>query len=213
VADHLPAGTFRFAAKCLDDAGAESQVDGGNFRVRRFPGRRRTSIQHVDDARQEIDVLSRFHGREGHQFHRQQAGYRPYRSWVTFYYYGHDDRRDTKLCSLADPDECIDFNIKVLRKSERLGQPGSEDSGWLPRSGVHDSDPNSTADSNSVNIASYEYDLESSAVDENGARDGTPTSVHIIGNYDPVMGHLRPPGSVWCSRQHGRGGYRHVELL
>ena len=31
VADHLPAGSFRFAAKCVDDAGAESQVDASNF--------------------------------------------------------------------------------------------------------------------------------------------------------------------------------------
>jgi hypothetical protein len=187
LTDHLPAGSFRFAAKCLDDAGAESQVDGTQFR------------QGVAQVVVDFDPNTWLTQAKRTTFYADSTVVRPinftdnkpdtvpYKSWVTFYYYGHDDRRDTKVCSLADPDECINFNVKVVRQSARLGNSGTEDSGWLPRSGVHDSDPNSTADSNSVNIASFEYDLEAGAVDENGSRDGTPPTLHIIGNYDPTL--------------------------
>lgn len=185
VADHLPAGTFRFAAKCVDDAGAESQVDAGFFRsgvaqvvVNFDPNTWITQVKRstfYDDSTVVRTI----------NFTDNKADTVPYRSWISIYYYSHDDRRDTKLCSLADPDECINYNVRVVRKSERLGQ--GEDSNWLPRSGDHDSDANSTADSNSVNIASFEYDLMASAKDENGTRDGTPATVHIIGNYDPTL--------------------------
>jgi hypothetical protein len=185
--DHFSAGTFRFAAKCLDDAGAESQVDGSNFRVGvsqvvvNFDPNtwitrvKRTAFYTDSTVVREIN------------FTDNKPDTVPFRSWVTYYYYGHDDRRDSKLCSLADPDECINFNLKIVRSSARFPDSGSDDSGWLPRSGLHDSDANSTADSNSVNIASYEYDIRASAVDENGTRDGTPPSVYIVGNYDPTM--------------------------
>jgi hypothetical protein len=187
LTDHLPAGSFRFAAKCLDDAGAESQVDGTQFRTgvsqvvvdfdpNTWLTQAKRSAYYADST-----VVRPIN------FTDNKPDTVPYKSWVTFYYYGHDDRRDTKVCSLADPDECLNFNVKVVRQSARLGNAGFEDSGWLPRSGVHDSDANSTADSNSVNIASFEYDLEPAAVDENGSRDGTPPKLHIIGNYDPTL--------------------------
>jgi hypothetical protein len=187
VTDHLPAGTFRFAAKCVDDAGAESQVDAGKFRngvtqvvVNFDPNTWMTQAKRTTFYADSTVVRAI-------NFTDNKPDTVPYKSWVTFFYYSHDDRRDTKLCSLADPDECINYNIKVFRQSARLGNSSSDDSGWLPRSGTHDSDPNSTADSNSVNIASFEYDLDASAVDENGTRDGTPATIHIIGNYDPHL--------------------------
>jgi hypothetical protein len=189
VADPIPNGTFRFAAKCIDDAGAESQVDAGAFRsgvsqivVNFDPNTwmtraKRTTFYNPPRGTVVEDI----------NFTDSKPDTVPYKSWITIFYYAHDDRRDTKLCSVADPDECIDFNIKVVRASERLGNAGFEDSGLLPRSGVHDSDANSTADSNSVNIGSFEYDLRAVSVDENGTRDGTPASVHVIGNYDPTL--------------------------
>jgi hypothetical protein len=187
VSDHIPAGSFRFAAKCVDDAGAESQVDASNFRngvsqvvVNFDPNTwmtqvKRTAFYHDSTVVRTIN------------FTDNKPDTVPYKCWVTFYYYGHDDRRDTRLCSLTDPDECLDYNVRVVRVSERLGNSGSEDSNWLPRSGVHDSDANSTADSNSVNMGSFEYDLKASTVDENGTKDGTPASAHVIGNYDPTL--------------------------
>lgn len=187
VSDPIPAGNFRFAAKCVDDAGAESQVDAGRFRngvtqivVNFDPDTWITQVKRTTFYTDSTVVRQV-------NFTDTKPDTVPYRSWVTLFYYGHDDKRDTRLCSLADPDECINFNLKVIRRSARFGNSGFEDSGWLPRNGVHDSDPNSTADSNSVNIASFEYDLEASAVDENGSRDGSPASVHIVGNFDPML--------------------------
>jgi hypothetical protein len=62
-----------------------------------------------------------------------------------------------------------------------------EDSGWLPRNGVHDSDANSATDSNTVNIGSLEYEWYARGIDENGTPDGTPPFFRIVGNYDPTI--------------------------
>jgi hypothetical protein len=187
VTDRIPAGSFRFAARCIDDAGAQSQVDGGQFRrgvaqvvVNFDPNTWMTQVRSTTFYPGSTVVKTI-------NFTDSKPDTVPYKSWITMFYYAHDDRRDTRLCSVADPDECINYNIKLIRQSERLGTAGYEDSGWLPRNGVHDSDANSTADSNTVDIASFEYDLYASAVDENGTRDGTPATVHIIGNYDPSL--------------------------
>lgn len=186
VEDPIPNGTFRFAAKCIDDAGAESQIDAGAFRsgvsqivVNFDPNTWMTRVKRTTFYADSVVVRDI-------NFTDNKADTVPYKSWITIFYYAHDDRRDTRLCSVADPDECIDFNVKVVRVDARSPNTG-EDSGLLPRSGVHDSDANSTADSNSVNIGSFEYDVKAVAVDENGTRDGTPASVHVIGNYDPTL--------------------------
>ena len=192
VADPIPAGTFRFAAKCIDDAGAQSQVDGGQFRegvaqvvVNFDPSTWLTEAKYNAFFDDKPDVLD-----EPINFTDNAPDTIPERAWVTIYYYTHDDSRDVILCSPADPDECMNFQLRVVRKSARFGNAGagSEDSNWLPTSpAVHDSDANSTADSNSVNISTFEYDLFASGVDENGTRDGTPAGLHVIGNYDPTM--------------------------
>lgn len=187
VADPLPAGTFRFAAKCIDDAAAESQVDGDGRHYQRGVAQIVVNFD-PDTWMTEASVWSYQNPVQTPiNFTDNKPDTVPYKSWVYFRYFAHDDRRDTKLCSVADPDECIDFQIKLVRSSARFGPAGSEDSGWLPRAGVHDSDANSTADSNTVNIASAEYALRAAAVDENGTRDGTPAEIQIVGNFDPVM--------------------------
>ena len=192
MADPIPAGTFRFAAKTIDDAGAQSQVDGGQFRegvsqivVNFDPDTWLTEATYsafFDDKPDTLNVPINFTDNVPDTV--------PERAWVTFHYYSHDDNRDIRLCSTADPDECIDFRVRVVRKSARFGSSGagSEDSRPLPVSpAVHDSDANTTADSNSVNISTFEYDLFASGVDENGTQDGTPAGLHVIGNYDPTM--------------------------
>ena len=185
LTDHLPAGTFRFAAQCIDDAGAESPVDGGHFHE--------GVAQVVVNFDPDTWITGAFNYSNKNPAH-VPINYTdnvpdtvPYKSWVYFLYYSHDDRRDTKVCSPADPDECIDYKIRLVRESARLGTAGHEDSGLLPPSATHDSDPNSTADSNTVNIGSFEYDLQTSGIDENGTRDGTPAKLHVIGNFDPTM--------------------------
>jgi hypothetical protein len=187
VADPLPAGSFRFAAKCIDDAGAESQVDAGQFKT----GVAQVVVNFDPDTwlteAQNTYYKNRTPITRPINFTDAVADTVPDRSWVYFRYYSHDDRRDIRLCSPADPDECLNFQFKVVRTSARFPRSG-EDSNWLPPSpGTHDSDPNSTADSNTVNISTFEYDLYASGVDENGTRDGTPAHLRVIGNHDPTM--------------------------
>ena len=176
---------FRFAARCIDGAGAESQIDAGNFKrgvcqvvVNFDPDTRITDVKntyfksltkHVEDV----------------NFSDAIPDTVPFKSWIYFRYNGWDDARDVRLCSPTDPDKCINFQIRYVRQSARVG--GYEDSHWLPSNGVHDSDPTSASDSNSVNIGSQEYDWYVGAIDENGSRDGTPASIHIIGNFDPTI--------------------------
>lgn len=190
VADPLPPGPFRFAAKCIDDAGAESQVDGGTYRrgvaqvvVNFDPDTWITEARWSAFFAIKPDVIQ-----QPFDFADGVPDTIPNRGWVTTFYYAHDNSRDTRLCSLTDPDECIDFQLKLVRSSARLSPAGFEDSNWLPRSPeVHDSDPNSTADSNSVNVSTFEYDFRASAIDENGTRDGTPAQLTVVGNYTPTM--------------------------
>jgi hypothetical protein len=183
MTDHLPAGTFRFAARCLDDAGAESPVDAGQFR--------RGVSQVVVNWDPETWMTELFNWSYKKPVHTQinftdnLPDTVPYKSWTYFRYYSHDDARDGKVCFPGEADECINFQIKVVRESAHAGS--GEDSGWLPRQGVHDSELGTTADSNTVNMASYEYDLLASGVDENGTRDGTPATVHLVGNFAPTM--------------------------
>jgi hypothetical protein len=188
VADHLPAGSFRFAAQCIDDAGAESPVESGTFRrgvtqvvVNFDPDTWMTEARYSAFFDLKPDIVQ-----QPFDFADGVPDTLPDRSWLYIFYYSHDDRRDTKLCSVADPDECLNFQVKLIRAAGRSGQ--REDSGWLPTSPeVHDSDANSTADSNSCTIGTFEYDFLASGVDENGTRDGTPAGVHVVGNFDPVM--------------------------
>jgi hypothetical protein len=110
----------------------------------------------------------------------------PLYSWVWLQYQSWDDTRDDIRCSPLNYDRCIDFQVRYDRVSERI--PGSfGTSGWLPRSGYHDSDTLSAVDSNSVNIGSVEYTFYARGIDENDRPDGTPARVEIVGNYDPTL--------------------------
>lgn len=184
--DALPAGVFRFAAKCIDDANAESQVDAGQFRR----GVCQVVVNFDPDTR--ITEVFNTYFRSGVPF-TSAVNFTdaipdtvPFNSWINYRYTAWDDRRDVKVYSPTDPDRDIDFQVKYIRNSARVAG-AFEDSGWLPRNGVHDSDLNSATDSNSVNIGSLEYDWYVRAVDENGAGDGTPPFFRIIGNFDPTL--------------------------
>ena len=187
-ADPLPAGTFRFAAKCIDDAGAESQVDAGRFAF----GVSQIVVNFIPDT-WVTEVRNTYYDQDRVRTERvvdftdNVPDTVPYRSWVTLFYYAHDDRRDEKICSPTNNDECINFQLKYIRDSQRATRHPLEDSGWQPSNAVHDSDPNSTADSNSVNMGSNEYRWFIGAVDENNTRDGTPAEVPLIGNLNPTI--------------------------
>jgi hypothetical protein len=184
--DALPAGVFRFAAKCIDDANAESAVDAGQFRR----GVCQVVVNFDPDTR--ITEVFNTWFRNGVpttvpvNFTDANPDTVPFKSWINYRYNAWDDRRDIKTCSVTDPDKCIDFQVKYIRNSDRV--PGAyEDSGWLPRNGTHDSDANSATDSNSVSIGSLEYQWYVRSIDENGSGDGTPPYFNIIGNFDPTL--------------------------
>jgi hypothetical protein len=188
--DALPAGTFRFAAKCIDDANAQSAVDAASFK--------RGVCQVVVNFNPDTwitEVKNTFFRNVGGiitptvnaiNFTDAIPDTVPFKSWVYYRYNALDDPRDIKVCSVTDPDKCLDFQVRYIRNSSRVNG-AYEDSQWLPRSGTHDSDPNSATDSNSVNIGSLEYQWFVRSVDENKTPDGTPPSFKIVGNFDPIL--------------------------
>lgn len=196
VSEPVQAGVFRFVAKAIDDADAESAVDAGRFRegvcqiVVNFDPE--TTLLEVRNRYRKSGVMQE----EIVDFTDGKPDTVPFWSWVQLRYSGRDDSRDVKCCSASNPDKCIDFQIKYERDSDRI-RGAFESSGWLPRSGVHDADSLSAADSNTVNIGSLEYDLFARAIDTTEptgvarGSDGTPASVHIIGNFDPTLDSLK----------------------
>lgn len=189
--DALPAGDFKFAARCIDDANAQSAVDATSYKrgvaqviVNFDPNTFITEVKNTVFRRNAlggIDVSVR-----NIDFTDANPDTVPYKSWIYYRYNGVDDPRDGKVCSVTNPDKCIDFQIRYVRNSARVNG-AYEDSYWMPSSSTHDSDPNSATDSNSVNIGSYEYDWYVRSLDENKTPDGTPPHFHIIGNYDPTL--------------------------
>ena len=184
-ANALPAGVFKFAAKTIDDANAESQVDAGQFTrgvaqvvINFDPDTWITNVSnwYIDDnLEQQTEVVN---------FQDAVPDTVPNRSWVYYQYSAVDDTRDTWVCSLTDPDKCIDFQVKYIITQSTGSQ---EDSGWLPRNGTHDSDANAATDSNSVSIGSVNYQWFARGVDENGTVDGTPPSFKVVGNFQPIF--------------------------
>ena len=182
-----PSRTFRLAAQSRDASLSESLVDAGLFEygvcqvvVNFDPD---TKIFNVSSSYTINDIVHA----ENIDFNDGIPDTVPYDSWVRLDYLGWDDSRDEKLCSPADPDKCIDFQVAYTKDSDRV-RGAYEFSLWQPRRGpLHDTDPLSATDSNTFHIGSLEYDLHAHAVDEHGRPDGTPPSVHIIGNYDPTL--------------------------
>lgn len=180
----LPAGVFKFAAQCIDDANAESQVDAGQF----TRGVAQVVVNFDPDTWIRAVKNTYFKAAtaftEDVNFSDAMPDTVPNRSWVYFEYDALDDTRDTWNCSLTDPDKCLDFQLKY-QVTQTTGS--TEDSGWLPRNGKHDSDANAATDSNSVSIGSLNYQWFVRGVDENGTVDGTPPSFRVVGNFRPVL--------------------------
>ncbi|MCK4774867.1 MAG: hypothetical protein KAT30_08770 [Candidatus Krumholzibacteria bacterium] len=187
--DFIPSSVFKFAAICVDDAQAESPVDAGNFSrgvCRIVVNWDPDTVIHGLTSSYTIDNVVY---EEPIDFN-DPAGIPdtvPYNSWVLVEYTGEDDDRDGKIkCNEFEPDSCIGFRVAYTKNSDRV-RGSFEFSLWQPRDGVHDTDPHSSTDSNTFHIGSLEYDLTVHAIDEHGRPDGTPPSVHIIGNYDPTL--------------------------
>jgi hypothetical protein len=184
--DELPSGVFKFAAQCRDDARAESPVDAGTLLrgvcqvvVNFDPETRIHDVKNrytVDDVVYERDI----------DFNDGFPDTVSYDSWVWINYTGTDSDRDEPKCPPTDPNKCIGFQVAYFRDSERIAG-AQEFSLWQPRNGVHDTDDFSATDSNTFHIGSLEYDLFARAIDENGRPDGTPPSVSVVGNFNPVI--------------------------
>jgi hypothetical protein len=183
--DELPAGVFKFAAQCIDDANAESAVDAGQF----TEGVAQVVVNFDPDTWITEVVNTYFRNSaavvETVDFTDGVPDTVPNNSLLYYQYNSLDDDRDTWECSVTDPDKCIDFQIKYLITS--ASNSFTEDSGWLPRNGEHDSDPNAATDSNTVRIGSLEYDWFVRGIDENSTADGTPPKFHVVGNFDPIL--------------------------
>lgn len=184
----IPSSVFRFAAKCIDDANAESPIDAGRF----AEGVCQVVVNFDPDT--EIDGLKSYYFKNGAVEERDidftdgVPDTVPYLSWVWMHYAAWDDVRDDQACQPAaiNPDRCINFQVKYERTSAR--QAGSfGTSGWVPRGAAHDTDTLSAADSNTVNMGTVEYTLFVRGIDENLKPDGTAARVRVVGNYDPTL--------------------------
>ncbi len=183
-AELLPAGVLRFAARCIDDANAESQIDSGQF----TRGVAQVVINFDPDTRitdvKNTYVKSSVAIKEDVNFTDGVPDTVPFNSWSYFQYEAEDDSRDSLTCALGNNDKCLDFQVKY-RVVTTSGN--NEDSGWLPRNGTHDHDANASFDSNSVNVGSLDYEWFVRGVDENGTVDGTPPSFKLVGNFRPIF--------------------------
>jgi hypothetical protein len=86
---------------------------------------------------------------------------------------------------MDDLNKCMKYQKSYYRQSARF--PGAvARSAWYPPLG-EDNNLFGIEDSTSMNIGSVEYDIMVRSLDENGKNDGTPDTVSIVGNYDPVL--------------------------
>jgi hypothetical protein len=180
----FPSGIARFLGRCIDEANAQSQVATAEVVVNFDPDTRFVAVW--NNYKVGNTVFTR-----DIDFADGIPDTVPYKSWLTIFYAGNDDPRDSLLCEPPpiNPDRCIDFQVAYERASARV--PGSSArSGWLPRVGSHDTDAFSATDSNTANIGSLEYDFFARSIDENGRPDGTAPQIHIVGNFDPVLDSL-----------------------
>jgi hypothetical protein len=194
--DMIPSGVFKFAAKCRDQVWAESGVDAARY----TEGVCQVVVNYDPDtwinAVQSSYVIDGVTHETWVDFSDGLPDTVPYRSWVRLDYVGWDDARDAKIdCNPASPDECISFQVAYWKESNKT-TGANEFSQWQPRSEpYHDTDPNDpptgvNADSNTFHIGSLEYELFVRSVDEHNRPDGTPPSVEIVGNFDPVIDSL-----------------------
>jgi hypothetical protein len=189
-ANLIPSGVFKFAAQCRDDADAESPVDAGSF----TRGVCRIVVNYDPDT--DVNNVRSSYTVDDEVIYKNIVWYDgvpdtvPYNSWVRLEYTGWDDPRDGKIaCDDLKPDSCIGFQVAYWKESV-YEDAASEFSLWQPREGVHDSDCESSTDSNSFHVGSLEYEFYVRSVDEHARPDGTPPSVQIIGNYRPTLDSL-----------------------
>ncbi|MGD8414798.1 MAG: hypothetical protein PVF33_11225, partial [Candidatus Latescibacterota bacterium] len=184
----VPSGVFKLAVKCRDAVGEESPIDFAP------PNERGVAqvVVNFDPQTQITGAMNTYHttggmGEEAIDFADGKPDTVPYRSFVRIQYWGEDDARDGKLeCNDLEPDKCIGFQA-AYRFHSPYNPAANEFSLWQPRSGVHDTDPTSSTDSNTFNIGTLNYELLARAVDEHGRPDGTPPSVDVVGNFAPTI--------------------------
>jgi hypothetical protein len=186
--DLLPSGVFKLGARARDAAGAESPINAGVFSegvcqivVNFDPDTRITNVVNTytpGSGGERVRVI---------EFADGVPDTVSYKSWVRIDYAGWDDARDGRIeCNDLEPDKCIGFQAAYARTSTIPG--ADEFSLWQPRDKpFHDTDPFSSADSNSFSIPSAEMELFARAVDEHSRPDGTPPSVDVIGNFTPTL--------------------------
>ncbi|MDH3215771.1 MAG: hypothetical protein OEN01_05695 [Candidatus Krumholzibacteria bacterium] len=189
--DALPSGRFRLAAQVRDDAGAESQVDAGQFRT----GVAQVVVNFEPDT--EIFEVTNTYC-QGTQCVEEPVNFTdanpdtlPYSSWVTLFYRGWDSGADSSLCQDV-VNKCLRYQVQYTSRADVDGGP--ENGGvtnestvrWLPDDG-EDNNEFGTADSTSLNVGSASYTVRARTVDEYGKPDGTPDDISVVGNFRPTL--------------------------
>ncbi len=190
----FPSDVFRLAAKCRDDANAESPVDAGQFKEGVC------QIQVNFDPDTEIFAIQNTYFLGGSaivdsvDFRDDLPDTVPFRSWVRLTYRGMEDFRDSSICT-DDTNMCIRYQKSYRRASSRY--PWSRSiSAWMPTTGIRpgeekkpgeDNNIYGVIDTTSMNLGSVEYNIRIRSIDEYGKADARYASVNIVGNFDPVL--------------------------
>ncbi len=180
----VPNGIFRFAAQCRDNLGAISIVDAGRFEEGVCQ-----IVVNFDPDTEILQVLNTYVV-DGNTYQRwidfgdAVPDTVPYNSWITMFYQGWDSPYDSLLCQDA-LNRCMTYQKSYYSYSARFPYV-TDRSSWYPQYG-EDTNPFGIEDSTSMNIGTVEYEIYIRSVDENGKYDGTPDTVRIVGNYDPVL--------------------------
>jgi len=180
----VPNGVFKFAAQCRDELGALSPVDAGSF----TEGVCRVVVNFDPDT-DILQVLNTYFVDQNTYQRWIDIGDAvpdtvPYKSWITVFYKGWDSPYDSLLC--VDPtNKCISYQFSYKRESARFPWAVAQ-SFWMPPGG-EDSNPFGVEDTTSMNMGTVEYTVRVRSLDENGKEDGSPDTVRIVGNYDPIL--------------------------
>jgi hypothetical protein len=185
--ESVPNRIFRFAARSKDNLGAVSIIDGDLYTEGVCQ-----IVVNFDPDTEILQALNTYVVNDNTyqrwiDFEDAVPDTVPYKSWITLFYQGWDSPYDSILCA-DELNKCIRYQVSFKRESARYPNATAR-SAWLPQYG-EDNNLFGIEDSTSMNMGSVEYDVFVRSLDEHGKYDGTPDTLRIIGNYDPVLDNM-----------------------
>jgi hypothetical protein len=185
-ATRIPEGDFYFRATARDEAGARSTSDIGTGE-----GTFQLVINHDPDTRILFGESFSIDGAGNPvesiiDFNDGMPDTLPYNSRLRMHYLGWDDSRDS--LEFTDPPIPIRFQFKFERWGYGLlGGISSYRPSWLPEKDAENTNCNSSEDSTTLMIGTFDYLFLAKSFDEQYRYDHTPDTVSFVGNFPPTI--------------------------